>query len=160
MTPEERRPLIEQYATGYDAVERSLAEFPAGQLTARPIEGKWTACEIVHHLADSEMRAAVRLRQLLAEDDPQIQAYDQDDYAARLRYNERTDISAALEALRSARATTAQIVARMTDGDWQRAGQHPEHGRYSAEDWLRIYAAHAHGHASQIDRLREALGGK
>ena len=157
MTPEERQPLIEQYATGYDAVERSLAAFPAGQLTARPIEGKWTACEIIHHLADSEMRAAVRLRQLLAEDDPQIQAYDQDDYAARLRYNERTDIRAALEALRSARATTAQIVARMTDEDWQRAGHHPEHGRYSAEDWLRIYAAHAHGHASQIDRLREAL---
>lgn len=158
MTPEERQLLIEQYETGYDAVERSLTDFPADQLTARPLAGKWTACEIVHHLADSEMRAAMRLRQLLAEDDAQIQAYDQDDYATRLRYNERADIRHALEALRSARATTAQLIALMTDEDWQRAGRHPEHGRYTAEDWLRIYAAHGHGHASQIDRLREALG--
>ena len=160
MTPEERQRLIEQYEAGYAEVERSLAEFPADQLTTRPLPGKWTACEIVHHLADSEMRAAVRLRQLLAEDNARIEAYDQDDYAARLRYNERADIRPALEALRAARATTAQLVALMTEDDWQRAGHHPEHGRYSSEDWLRIYAAHAHGHASQIDRLREALNGK
>ena len=56
MTPEERRQLIEQYEAGYAEVERSLRDFPADKLTARPIEGKWTACEIVHHLADSEMR--------------------------------------------------------------------------------------------------------
>ena len=157
MTPEERQRLIDQYEAGYSEVERSLRDFPADQLTARPIEGKWTACEIVHHLADSETRAAVRLRQLLAEDDPEIQAYDQDSYATRLRYNERADIRPALEALHGARATTAQLIALMADDDWQRAGHHPEHGRYSAEDWLRIYAAHAHGHASQIDRLRGAL---
>ena len=160
MTPEERQRLIEQYAAGYGEVERSLADFPAERLTARPLVGKWTACEIVHHLADSEMRAGLRLRQLLAEDDARIEAYDQDRYAARLRYNERADIRPALEALRAARATTAQLLALMTDDDWRRAGQHPEHPRYTAEDWLRIYAAHAHGHASQIDRLREALGRK
>jgi hypothetical protein len=157
MILEERRRLIEQYEAGCRAVERSLGDFPADQLTARPLPGKWTACEIVHHLADSEMRAGLRLRQLLAEDDPRIEAYDQDNYAARLRYNERTDIRPALDALRAARASTAQLIALMTDEDWQRAGRHPEHGRYTAEDWLRIYAAHAHGHAAQIDRLREAI---
>ena len=158
MPPEERQRLIEQYKAGYAEVERSLRDFPADKLTARPLAGKWTACEIVHHLADSEMRAAMRLRQLLAEDDPQIEAYDQDDYATRMRYNERTDLRPALDAFRAARAVTAQLLALMTDEDWRRAGQHPEHGRYTPEDWLRIYAAHAHGHASQIDRLREALG--
>ncbi|HLL74489.1 MAG TPA: DinB family protein [Pyrinomonadaceae bacterium] len=158
MTPEERQQLIEQFEAGYAEVERSLSNFPADKLTARPLAGKWTACEIVHHLADSEMRAAVRLRQLLAEDDPQIEAYDQDKYAARMRYNERTDIRPALDAFRAARAVTAQLLAQMTDEDWRRAGRHPEHPRYTTEDWLRIYAAHAHGHASQIDRLREELG--
>jgi hypothetical protein len=160
MTPAERQRLIEQYEAGYAEVERSLRDFPADRLTARPIEGKWTACEIVQHLADSEMRGAIRLRQLLTEDVAQIQSYDQDFYAERLRYNERTDIRPALDAVRGARASTAQLLALMTEEDWQRAGHHPEHGRYTAEDWLGIYAAHAHGHASQIDRLREALGGK
>ena len=158
MTPEERRRLIEQYEGGYAAVERSLAEFPAERLTARPLAGKWSVCEIVQHLADSEMRAAIRLRQLLTEENAQIQGYDQDAYAARLRYNERPDIRPALDALRGARQTSAQLLSLMTDEDWARSGRHPEHDSYTAEDWLRIYAAHAHGHAAQIDRLREALG--
>ncbi|MCA1615908.1 MAG: DinB family protein [Acidobacteria bacterium] len=158
MIPEERRRLIEQYESGYAAVERSLAEFPTERLTARPLAGKWSVCEIVQHLADSEMRAAIRLRQLLTEENAQIQGYDQDAYAARLRYNERPDIRPALDALRGARQTTAQLLSLMTDEDWARSGRHPEHSSYTAEDWLRIYAAHAHGHAAQIDRLREALG--
>ena len=157
MTPEERQRLIEQYEAGYGEVERSLRDFPADRLTARPIEGKWTACEIVHHLADSEMASALRLRKLLTEERTQIQGYDQDEYAVRLRYNER-DIAPALEAFRAARATTAQVLATMTEDDWAREGTHTESGRYTAEDWLRIYAAHAHNHAAQIRRLREEIG--
>ena len=157
MTPEERQRLIEQYEAGYAEVERSLRGFPADKLTARPIEGKWTACEIVQHLADSEMNGAIRLRKLLTEDDPQIQGYDQENFAERLRYNER-DIAPALEAFRAARATTSQILDRMTADDWARAGTHTESGRYTAEDWLRIYAAHAHNHAAQIRLLREEMG--
>jgi hypothetical protein len=126
-------------------------------LTARPIAGKWSACEIVHHLADSETASAIRLRKLLTEEHALIQGYDQDEYAVRLKYNER-DFGPALEAFHSARANTAQILDRMTDEDWTREGTHTESGRYSVEEWLRIYAAHAHNHAAQIRRLREALG--
>jgi hypothetical protein len=152
----QRQQLIEQYELGFDEVERALADFPREQLTAKPIPGKWSASEIVHHLADSEMRAAVRLRQLLTEDRPVIQAYDQELYAARLNYNAR-DIAPALEAFRGARSTTAQLLAHMSDADWAREGTHPEHPRYTADNWLEIYAAHAHNHAAQIRRLREAL---
>jgi hypothetical protein len=45
----------------------------------------------------------------------------------------------------------------MTDADWQIEGTHSESGRYTTEDWLRIYAAHAHNHAAQIRRLRDEL---
>ena len=151
-----RQQLIKQYELGFDEVERALADFPREQLTAKPIAGKWSASEIVHHLADSEMRAAIRLRQLLTEDRPVIQAYDQELYAARLNYNER-DIAPALEAFRAARSTTAQLLAHMTEEDWAREGTHPEHTRYTADNWLEIYAAHAHNHAAQIRRLHEAL---
>jgi hypothetical protein len=156
MTPEERQQLIRQYEAGYDEVVKSLEGFPAEQQTAHPLPGKWSAREIVQHLADSEMNSAIRLRLLLAEDRPVIHAYDQDDYARRLNYNER-DIAPALESLRSSRATTAQILAGMTDNDWQREGWHPESGLYTTETWLRIYAAHTHNHAAQIQRLKEAL---
>jgi hypothetical protein len=154
MTQAERKDLIARYAAGYDEVARALEGFPKDKLTANLIPGKWSAAEIVQHLADSEMTSAIRLRRLLVEDRPVIEGYDQDLFATRLRYNDR-DIAPALEAFRGARATTSQLLERMTEEDWRREGTHTEIGHYTAEDWLGIYAGHAHGHADQIRRLRE-----
>jgi hypothetical protein len=156
MTLEERQTLIAQYKAGYTEVAKNLDGFPQESLTAHPIAGKWSAAEIVHHLADSETTSGLRLRRLLVEDHPLIQGYDQDQYAAMLHYTER-DIAPSLEAFRAARATTAQLLDLMTEADWHREGTHSESGSYSTEDWLRIYADHAHNHAAQIGRLREAL---
>ncbi|HEY7184328.1 MAG TPA: DinB family protein [Blastocatellia bacterium] len=156
MTQAERKNLIDKYAAGYDEVISALEGFPKEKLTANLIPGKWSAAEIVQHLADSEMASAIRLRRLLVEDRPVIHGYDQDLFATRLRYNER-DLAPALEAFHGARTTTIQLLERMTEEDWRREGTHTESGRYTAEDWLQIYAAHAHGHADQIRRLREKL---
>lgn len=156
MTPEERYELIKIYAAGYQEVINALDGFPADRLGAHPIPGKWSAREIVHHLGDSESFSAARLRKLLIEDNALIQGYDQDTYASKLRYNER-DMAPALDAFRSARESTLQLLRLMTEDDWKRAGTHTESGRYSTEDWLTIYAAHAHNHAAQIRKLREAL---
>lgn len=157
MTPDERRRLIAQYKAGYAEVAAALEGFPASHLTTRAIPAKWTAAEIVHHLADSEMQSAGRLRKLLAEEYPVIQGYDQERWAEKLRYNERP-IGPSLDAFRAARESTAQLIDGMTESDWRHLGWHTENGSYWAERWLEIYAAHAHGHAAQIRRLREALG--
>lgn len=156
MTSDERQEMIGKYKAGYDEVIKALENFPPGALTAHPIEGKWSAAEIVHHLADSETTSGLRLRRLLVEDHPLIQGYDQDDYAARLNYNQR-ETAPSLEAFRYARLTTSQLFDFMRDEDWHREGTHSESGSYTAEDWLKIYAAHAHNHASQIQRLKDAL---
>lgn len=156
MTAEEKQDLIARYKAGYDEVIDSLKDFPVDSLSAQPIPGKWTAREIVHHLGDSETAAAIRLRRLLCEDHPVIQGYDQDEYAVRLKYNER-DIAPALEAFHAARASTTQILEQMNSEDWTREGSHTESGHYAVADWLMIYAAHAHNHASQIRALRAAL---
>jgi hypothetical protein len=156
MTPEERKELISKYAAGYDEVTGALEGFTVETLTAHPLAGKWSATEIVQHLADSEMISAIRLRRLLVEDNPSIQGYPEAVYAERLFYNER-DIAPALEAFRAARSTTVQLLERMTEADWQRTGTHSESGAYGTEIWLKSYAAHAHDHAGQIRRLREAL---
>jgi hypothetical protein len=117
----------------------ALNGFPADSLAAHLIPGKWSAREIVHHLGDSESFSAGRLRKLLVEDNAVIQGYDQDEYAEKLRYNER-DMAPALEAFRSARETTTQLLGLMNEDDWQREGTHTESGRYTIENWLRIYA--------------------
>lgn len=156
MERKERDGLIAQYVAGYDDVMAALKGFPEGKLTAHPLPGKWSAAEIVHHLADSETASALRLRKLLVEDHAIIQGYDQEVYATRLRYNER-DLAPSLEAFRAARATTAQLFPGMSEADWAREGWHTESGRYSVESWLRIYAVHARNHAGQIQRLKETL---
>lgn len=156
MTPEERQDLIDRYNEGYDEVAKALQDFPADNLGSNVIPDKWSAREIVHHLADSETTAAGRLRKLLCEDNPLIQGYDEAEYARRLKYNDR-DMAPALEAFRLARLTTQQLFSMMSEADWQRAGTHTESGPYSAENWLTIYAKHAHTHAGQIQRLKEAL---
>jgi len=156
MTPEERSAFIAQYAAGYDEVTKALTDFPAGSLGAHPIPGKWSAREIVHHLGDSESTSAWRLRRLLVEDKPLIQGYDQDEFATKLHYNDR-DMAPALEAFRSARATTVEVLSMMTEEEWKREGTHTESGRYTVANWLKIYAHHAHNHAAQIQRLKEAL---
>jgi len=84
VTPDERKTLITQYNDGYRVVAEALAGATDEQLDARPAPGKWTAREVVHHLADSEMTAASRLRLLVATDRPQILGYDQDQFAQRL----------------------------------------------------------------------------
>ena len=152
----ERNELIAKYNRGYDEVLSALQDFPPDQLTAHPISGKWSACEIIHHLADSESTAAIRLRRLLVDDSPTIEGYDQAAFAVRLKYNQR-EIEPALDAFRAARATTAQLFDLMSEDDWKRQGTHTESGKYGVGDWLRIYAAHAHDHAAQIRTLRSAL---
>src|SRR6186713_2453845 len=148
MTPETRRTLVQQYKDGYRMVAEALAGATAEELDARPAPGKWSAREIVHHLADSEMTSAIRLRLLLAVDNPAILGYDQDEFARRLHYDR--PIEASLDAFKAARRTTGEILDCMTEADWAREGTHTESGRYTVERWLEIYASHAHGHADQI----------
>lgn len=157
MNDEERQSLVARYAAGVGEVEKAIHGLSESDLSAHPLPGKWSAREIVHHLADSETISAQRLRRLVVEDHPVIQGYDQEAFAIRLRYNQRP-IAPALEAFRAARATTLQVLEALSESDWSREGMHSDSGRYSVETWLRIYAAHAHDHAAQIRRLREALG--
>jgi hypothetical protein len=154
MTEQERKTLIEKYKDGYRVVAEALAGVDARELDARPAPNKWSAREIVHHLADSEMTSAIRLRMLLAEDRPAIKGYDQDEFARRLHYDRPHQAS--LEAFKYARETTAEILERMTPAEWAREGTHTEHGRYTVEGWLKIYAEHAHKHATQIRTARAA----
>src|SRR3954465_3307930 len=148
MDPEIRRKLIDRYKDGCRAVTEALEGATEAELDAHPAPGKWTAREIVHHLADSEMTSAIRLRMLLATDRPTIVGYDQEAFARALHYDR--PIEASVDAFKSARRTTGEILDRMTDAEWAREGTHTESGRYTAERWLEIYAAHAHGHAEQI----------
>ena len=154
MDREKRARLIARYKDGYRVVAAALDGATEPELDARPAPGTWSAREIVHHLADSEMTSAIRLRLMIAEERAAIRPYDQEAFARTLHYDR--PIGASLLAFQSARSSTAELLDRLSDADWAKEGLHPEHSSYGVERWLEIYAEHAHNHAGQITRARAA----
>jgi hypothetical protein len=151
MQADERARLIRQYRDGHRAVVEALEGITDDELD-RAADGEWTPRQIAHHLADSEMNSAIRIRKLLAEPNAVIQGYDEKAFAERLTSDR--PIEPSLEAFRWARETCFQLLDRMTEADWRIVGTHSERGAYGTEEWLKIYAAHGHDHAAQIKRAR------
>jgi hypothetical protein len=152
MDATERRTLIDRYREGVAAVHDAVRGATADELDRRPAPKEWSAREVAHHLADSETMSTIRLRRLLAEDDPLIQAYDETEFSRRLHYDR--PIEASLAVFAAVRASNVELLGALTEDEWRRTGTHSEEGPYSVEDWLQIYAAHGHDHADQIRRAR------
>ncbi len=152
MDHQKRSTLIARYKDGYREVAAALEGASDKELDSRPAPDKWSAREIVHHLADSEMTSAVRLRLLVAEEHASIRPYDEKEFATRLHYDR--PIANSLLAFQAARLSSGDLLDAMTDADFAKKGTHPKHGSYGVERWLEIYAEHAHNHADQIRRAR------
>ena len=147
-----RNELIAKYKDGYRVVAEALHGASDVELDLKPAPEKWSSREIAHHLADSEMMGAIRLRQLVAEENASIRAYDEKTFAKRLHYDR--PIANSLLAFQAARSATGDLLDRMTDADFAKTGTHSERGAFGVDRWLEIYAEHAHAHADQIRRAR------
>ena len=101
-----RTALVERYRQGYDAVVAALDGITDAELDVREARGEWSPREVVHHLADSEMTSAIRLRRLVAEEQPRITGYDQEAFARLLHYDRPVEPS--LAAFRGARESTSR----------------------------------------------------
>lgn len=150
MDATERQRLIEQYTEGPTRLAAALAAVPSEARTWRPSPGAWSAHEVVYHCADAEALVAVRIRMLAVEPEPLIVGIDQDAWTAVLGYHE-LPLESALAAVAATRAHTAELLRRLPEQAWSREGRHTERGRYTANDCLRFYAPHLHGHARQIE---------
>jgi len=148
----DRDALISRFREGYADVERAVSGLTDDDLDRLGPNGGWTPRQVVHHLADSEATAYVRLRKLIAEDETTIQAYDEPEFARRLHYDR--PIGSSLAVLKAVRKASLELLESLTAAEWDRRGTHAESGTYSVDDWLRIYAGHSHDHANQI---REAV---
>jgi len=148
--------LLDRFRAGVDALDAALADIDEAELDRPQPSGGWTAREVVHHLADSESMAYVRLRRLIAEDDPLIQGYDEPEWARRLHYDR--PIAASRAVLGAVRAASLELLESLAPAEWRRTGTHSESGAYSVDRWLEIYAGHTHDHADQIRKARQGQG--
>ena len=149
MTPAARADLVARYADGPRLLQEALAAVPREAMQWRPAPTAWSAHEVIVHCADSETQAASRIRILACEKEPVIQGYDQELWARELDYHAQP-VDLALATVVAVRAHTAALLRRLPDALWARVGRHSESGRYTAENWLSIYAGHLEDHARQI----------
>jgi hypothetical protein len=119
--------------------------------------GKWSAIEVIQHLADTEVVYAWRTRQILTEDRPVIQGYDQDAWARTLGYA-AMPLDLALAQLRGVRAANLRLWRSLTPAERARVGMHSERGPESLDLLVRMMGAHDLVHRRQIDRVLAAAG--
>ena len=148
--------LLERFRRGPELVASSLTGAAGSEVDFEPAPGQWSVRQIVAHLSDSEVVGAFRLRRVVAEDEPRLEAYDQNAWAARLDYGRRKP-SQSLETFRRVRAENYELLRELPADAYGRRGLHSERGPLTLLDLLRIYATHAENHTLQIRRVREAF---
>lgn len=147
--------LLERFRRGPEVVAASLTGAAGAEVDYRPDAKQWSVRQIVAHLSDSEMTAAMRFRQIIAEDNPPLPKTDQDLWAEKLDYHKRK-YSNSLEMFRRVRAETYELLKDLPQETFARTGVHQVKGEITLLDLLRIYAGHAEKHALQIRRVRDA----
>jgi len=138
-------------------LERRTAGLPDAVLRRPEAPGKWSAIEVIQHLADSEMVYAWRTRLLLTQDGPAIQGFDQDAWARTLRYAEMP-LDLALAQLGGMRGANLRLWRSLTPEQRARVGVHSERGPESVDLLIRLMGAHDLVHRRQIDRVLAAAG--
>jgi DinB family protein len=150
-TGAEREERIVQYERGPLRLRDALALVPDEAVRWRPGPKRWSVHEVVCHCADSEVNGAARIRYLVAQKEPVILGYDQDEWARVFDYH-ALPLEPALHTIEAVRESTTVLLRSLPPEAWGREGRHSESGRYTAHDWLRIYADHLEKHSRQIER--------
>jgi DinB family protein len=117
--------------------------------------GKWSIRQIVAHLADCELVFAHRMRQVLAEDNPTLIAFNQEAWASNLDYARRKP-KQSLETFRRLRAENYELVKELPESSFARSGNHTERGIVTLSAIVETCAQHVESHVRQAQTIRDA----
>ncbi len=112
--------------------------------------GKWSAREILCHLADCEVAFAFRLRQALAEPRHVIQPFDQEAWAKT--YPAFT-APAAMSTFSALRAWNLALLGAVPADAWSKVIHHPERGDMTFQTVVETMAGHDLNHIAQLETI-------
>src|SRR5579872_1975593 len=147
--------LLERYRRGAELLAVVLTGVFGEEEDFVTAPGKWSIRQIVAHLADAELVGAHRFRQIVAEENPTIVAFDQNLWTKNLDYAKRKP-KQSLETFRRIRAENYELLKDLPASAFARTGNHTERGRLTLGEMLEGYAGHAEAHARQMGEIREA----
>jgi hypothetical protein len=122
------------------------------QWRRRPAPDRWSAGEVLAHLADAELVTAWRMRSILASSGTPIQAFDQDEWSRAFKYQEIDPVES-LRTFTAARASLLSLLARVDQSRHQHHGLHAERGKETITHLIQLYAGHDINHVKQIEAL-------
>jgi hypothetical protein len=120
-------------------------------LRIRPEPGEWSVMECLGHMADGELVASGRYRWIIAHDLPELIAYDQDRWVARLGHSD-DDPDVLIQLFDGLRRANLDLWARLGATDGGRVGLHRERGPESYDLTFRLLAGHDRIHLAQAHR--------
>jgi DinB family protein len=138
--------------TTYPELARLVAGVSPEKLRQRPEPDRWSAAEVLAHLAEAEVVSTWRYRQMLEHDGCTLMGYGQELWASLGQYSER-DPRESLEQIRLLRETNLRMFDRLTDEQWQRKGVHAERGPMTVRDLAVQIAGHDINHVAQVRRI-------
>jgi len=146
--------LLERFRRGPELMAVILTGVFGEEEDYVPAPGKWSIRQLIAHVADTEIVAAGRLRQVIAEDNPTLVSFDQNAWAERLDYARRKP-KQSLESFRRLRAENYELLKGLDEAAYERTGRHTERGPLSLRQMLELFSNHAESHARQIEAIRE-----
>lgn len=146
--------LLERFRRGAEPVAAALTGVAGAEQDHKEDPSRWSIRQIVAHLSDSELLAASRFRQMIAEDNPPLVGFDQNLWAERLDYHKRKP-SQSLETFRRIRAENYELLKDLPEEAFQRTGQHSKRGPVTLLQFLQIFATHPEKHSKQIMAVRQ-----
>ena len=132
------------------ALARRVKGATRSRLTRRPQPGKWSARDILAHLADIEVLWGFRIRLVLGQSGVPLIGMDQDVWAKRYR---RVDPRGAFAAWTALRRANLELIDGLRPADYRRWGQHSQFGRLTIARMIALLAGHDINHARQIEAI-------
>jgi hypothetical protein len=111
----------------------------------------WTPHEVAAHLADIEVALGWRIRQVLSEDEPTLQPFDQDLWASALGYRQR-ELATSLATFAANRQANLELMRQAGEQGMSRRYNHPEFGKRALVKLIEHISHH------DIDHLRQIRG--
>src|SRR5215468_3348390 len=101
--------LLERFRRGPEVFAMVLTGVFGEEEDFTPAPGKWSVRQIIAHVADVELVLAMRLRLVIAQDNPPLTAIDQEAWARNLDYARRKP-KQSLETFRRLRAENHELL--------------------------------------------------
>lgn len=138
------------------ALRRAIRGLTKQQMQKHPAQGKWSIAQIISHLCDAELATGFRIRLAVAEPGSPLQSWDENRWAAALRY-EQADPKLKLRLYEDLRNENLRLLHSLTNGEWQQFGLHQERGIESVERMAQLMAGHDVNHVKRVGEIRELL---